>query len=140
VYFQLNKSISQYLARNRARNDASNRAEFLFTPAEKRARFSANANPEEAPTPQASCSRTDARMLDRDVHVQFDIAQNDEGPLKKTVAEHQGRKGKQKEKQPPVAVDVSPDVPTAERHPALDERLRNVETHLAVRYGGRLCY
>ncbi|KAK0443768.1 hypothetical protein EV421DRAFT_1803181 [Armillaria borealis] len=56
----LTKSISQYLSRNRAQNDASNRAEFL------------------RPT---SCARTDAKTLDRDTQMKYDTAKNEDGPL-----------------------------------------------------------
>jgi uncharacterized protein YfdQ (DUF2303 family) len=123
---QMTKSVSQYLARNRARNNLSNRAEFLLTPAEKRARFAAD--------DQTSCARTDARSLDRDAHMQFDIAQNDEGPLKKTLVENQPHKGKDT-RQRAVTIDIPKEIPTSERNPGLDERLKNIEAHLAVKYG-----
>jgi hypothetical protein len=79
----------------------------------------------------SSCARTDARTLDRDVHMKFDIAQNDEGPLRKTILDPSKQKGKQRAN----VVDVPPDVPTADKHPGLDERLANMESHLAVKYG-----
>lgn len=65
--------------------------------------------------------------------MKYDIAKNEDGPLRKTmkrehdsdvsVAKARVSKGKE-------------DVPTAERYPALDERIANIETHVAVRYGG----
>jgi hypothetical protein len=64
----------------------------------------------------ASCARTDSKMVDRDVMMKFDVAKNESNrPTDKTSeGDH--------------AV-------TANRHPGLDERLKNLETHLAMRYG-----
>ncbi|KAK0464737.1 uncharacterized protein EV420DRAFT_1745013 [Desarmillaria tabescens] len=95
------KSIPQYLSRNRARNDASNRAEFL------------------CPTSETSCARTDAKTLDRDSQMKYDIAKNDDGPLRRTTKKGKEEKGKQK---------------TDEESPAIFERIANVESHLAVHY------
>ncbi|KAK0503706.1 hypothetical protein EDD18DRAFT_473941 [Armillaria luteobubalina] len=49
----LTKSISQYLSCNCARNDASNRAEFL------------------RPPPDTSCARTDVKILNRDTQMKY---------------------------------------------------------------------
>ena len=79
-----------------------------------------NSDEEKAPT----CARTDAKPLDRDVQMRYDIAKNEEGPLRRTIrtSDHghvAGVKGKEK---------TTPDVAT-------DERLSNIESHLAIRYG-----
>ncbi len=95
----LTKSISQYLSRNRARNDASNRAEFLRPPSD------------------TSCARTDAKMLNRDTQMKYDIAKNEDGPLRRTMKKVEEEKADEAES------------------PALSERIANVETHLAVHYG-----
>lgn len=89
----------------------------------------------------SSCARTDAKKLDRDVQMRYDITKNEEGPLRRTVgkaaatdATANGKmdtKGKGKGKQ----IDENGTDVTRERYPALDERLVNAETHLAVRYG-----
>ncbi|KAK0222064.1 hypothetical protein IW262DRAFT_954328 [Armillaria fumosa] len=96
----LTRSISQYLSRNRARNDASNRAEFLHPPSD------------------TSCARTDAKTLNRDTQMKYDIARNEDGPLrrtmKKTVEEEKAHEAES---------------------PPLSERIANVETHIAVHYG-----
>ncbi|THH12676.1 hypothetical protein EW146_g7472 [Bondarzewia mesenterica] len=113
----INKSISLLLARNRARNDASNRTEFLY--AKKRARTDTSSESTETAPP--SCARTDAKPVDRDIMMKFDVARNEEGPLRRTV----------KVAPQPVHADV--DV-LSDKHPGLDERLRNLEEHLAVRY------
>ncbi|GLB44122.1 putative molybdopterin synthase activity [Lyophyllum shimeji] len=139
----INKEISLFLARNRARNDASNRAEFVYTPAQKRQRLSgtgAGADTEPAP----SCARADAKPLDRDVQMKYDIAKNDEGPLSRTVLARVQRDAGEMEKGKGKAKAVGDGLEgqgygdettwTAERHPGLDERLRNIETHMAVRY------
>ncbi|KJA27620.1 hypothetical protein HYPSUDRAFT_197811 [Hypholoma sublateritium FD-334 SS-4] len=80
----INKSISQFLAQTRARNDASNRAEFLYSLSEKRRKLQEEGgNPDEALI--SSCARVDAKPVDRDKQMKFDIAKNGEGPLTKTV-------------------------------------------------------
>ena len=132
---QINKSISELLARNRARNDASNRAEFLHT---HRRLHTGDASevlrPGEVESDQvesASCARTDARTVDRDVMMKFDIAKNEDGPLRRTLKVEM-----KKENNCPAdkTIEGGHSV-TASRHPGLDERLKNLETHLAVRYG-----
>lgn len=136
---QINKEISRFLAQNRARNNASNRAEFVYTPAQKRQRL-AEFNAEIGP----SCARVDAKPLDRNVQMKYDIAKNEEGPLSRTMHSSENQdsgKGKQKASEETPHASSSRFVAepeedwTASKHPALDERLRNVETHLAVRYG-----
>jgi hypothetical protein len=129
---QINKSISALLARNRARNDASNRAEFLHL------RRTSNAS-EDRPEGEGegdeiestSCSRTDAKTVDRDVMMKFDIAKNEEGPLRRTLkVEVKNDRNSPTDKN----CDGNNSV-TANRHPGADERLNNLETHLAMRYG-----
>ena len=88
--------------------------------------------------PPASCARTDARKIDRDVQMRYDIAKNEEGPLRRTVGKALAGgdvKGKGKTKEGLDAAGTAERDVTAERYPALDERLANAETHLAVRYG-----
>lgn len=106
-----------------------------------------------------TCARTDAKIVDRDVQMKYDIAKNEDGPLKRTKKPEQKHvlsqnpaesqpvagpssstrtKGRNKakaavpvESQPsPLTVD-----PESLRKPGLEERLQNVETHLAVRFG-----
>ena len=137
---QINKSISQFLAQNRSRNDASNRAEFVDSLKRKRQKTddgdapadgTATADaPDEA---SGSCARTDARHVDRDAQMKYDIAKNEDGPLRKTVKREHDDQGTEPSKE--AAPLGAGDEPTAQRYPALDERLRNVETHVAVRYG-----
>ncbi|KAI0305492.1 hypothetical protein B0F90DRAFT_1808742 [Multifurca ochricompacta] len=128
----INKSISELLARNRARNDASNRAEFLHS---CKGRHSSNASEglplsESDEVESVSCARTDAKTVDREVMMKFDIAKNEEGPLRRTLkVEVKG------ESNGPTARIVGDDNSvTANRYPGLDERLKNLETHLAMRY------
>ncbi|KAF9474694.1 hypothetical protein BDN70DRAFT_936442 [Pholiota conissans] len=80
----INKSISQFLARTRSRNDASNRSEFLYTPAEKRRQLQ-EAGIDPTGVELSSCARVDAKPIDRDKQMQYDIAKNGEGPLTRTV-------------------------------------------------------
>jgi hypothetical protein len=87
------------------------------------------------PETTSSCARTDAKPLDRDLQMKYDIARNEEGPLRRTVklgstSQHDSNsKGKQRQ------TAAAEDRLTREQHPGLDERLVNIETHLAVRYG-----
>jgi hypothetical protein len=136
---QINKSISELLARNRARNDASNRAEFLHThrrlhtgEASKVLRPGEGEGDE---VESASCARTDARTVDRDVMMKFDIAKNEEGPLRRTLKVEM-----RDEVNRPADKTIEGDHSvTANRQPGLDERLKNLETHLAMRYGKICC-
>lgn len=79
-------------------------------------------------------ARTAAKQIDRDAQMPYDIAKNDEGPLKRTV----GSKDVvvNAEERPRKRVKRMEDGETADSHPGFDERLRNIETHLAVKYGG----
>ncbi|CAA7260624.1 unnamed protein product [Cyclocybe aegerita] len=183
-----NKSISQFLARTRSRNDASNRAEFLHTLAEKKRQVLSAAAEDLGSEDGAqameisSCARVDARPIDRDKQIKYDIYNNAEGPLTRRVkvdapaneqpsnlpisaqpnpaATPEGE-GQPRRKRKLGAADELADsasvtelpsrsegkrstsvlekgngdeVVTAERHPGLDERVRNVEAHLAMRY------
>lgn len=78
----------------------------------------------------ASCARVDAKTQDRDIQMKYDIAKNEDGPLRKTLKP----RGPPDEQTHQLRFGAE-DTPTAERYPGLDERLQNVETHLAVRYG-----
>ncbi|KAF7305986.1 hypothetical protein HMN09_00753100 [Mycena chlorophos] len=105
---KITKSISAFIAQNRAKNDASNRAEFLVSLAEKRRKLQEG---EEA----SSCARADARAVDRDVQMKYDIARNTDGPLQRTVKSESSSQIK-KEETP------------------LNQRLTDIETHFSVRY------
>lgn len=126
---QINKSISELLARNRARNDASNRAEFLHTYGCLHTSEASEGDEVES----ASCARADAKTVDRDVMMKFDIAKNEEGPLRRTL------KVEMKNENNRPTDKTTTDSVTANRHPGLDERLKNMETHLAMRYGKVAC-
>lgn len=130
------KSISQLLARNRARNNASNRAEFLYNLDERRKQVGST-------NEISSCARTDARPIDRDAQMKYDIAKNSEGPLSRTRAKRpadpdgstDSRNVRPKLGHDTVQVKEEVEEGTASRDPALDDRLKNIETHFAVRYG-----
>ncbi|KAI6002853.1 hypothetical protein EDD15DRAFT_2225028 [Pisolithus albus] len=120
----ITKSVSQFLAENRAKNDASNRSEFLQSISEKRRRLDIR---EDVDDTIPSCARTDTKQLDREVQMKYDIAKNEDGPLRKTV---QGVNRKEAQEKLVALSDGS----ESKDHPALDERLKNIEAHLAVRY------
>lgn len=97
-------------------------------------------------TPISSCARVDAKPLNRDVQMKYDIAKNEDGPLKRTMkgkvnaptlSESAVVSGsaKGKEKAGSVGLDGGRPTVTMERHPGLAERFVNIESHLAVRYG-----
>lgn len=129
----INKSISELLARNRARNDASNRAEFLH-PSKRLHTSDASrdlpSNEGDDEMVHASCARSDAKTTDRDVMMKFDIAKNEEGPLRRTLT------AEAKDEKHIIKAESADGngLVTASRHPGLDERLKNLETHLTMRY------
>lgn len=107
------KEISLFLARNRARNNASNTAEFLSRRSQ---------DPEVSPRGETpSCARTDAKSIDRDLQMKYDIAKNEDGPLRSTLRTEQTSSAEQ--------------LATSTHQTVLETRLRDVEDHLAVRYG-----
>lgn len=62
--------------------------------------------------------------------MKYDIAKNEDGPLRRTVKGADGREAKGTEKLSPLTDDAP-----SELQPAMDERLRNIELHTAIRYG-----
>ena len=120
---RINKSISLFLAKNQARNDASNRAEFLHSLAERRKRKRAVEDVDGDSTSIESndamdtdirpktCARVDAKAIDRDAQMKYVIAKDkvDEEVL-------------------------------STPYPGLVERLKNIEDHIAVRFGTFLIY
>jgi len=63
--------------------------------------------------------------------MKFDIAKNEEGPLRRTLkVEMKSENNRTTDK-----IIEGDHLVTASRHPGLDERLENLETHLAMRYG-----
>ena len=112
------------MAKNQARNDASNRAEFLSSLAERRKRR----DEMDSDIGAKSCARVDAKAIDRDAQIKYDIAKDDCGPLSRSAkAGLLSEKGKGKQ-------EIDDDVPST-HYPGLDERLKNIEDHIAVRFG-----
>ncbi|KAF7376430.1 hypothetical protein MSAN_00058600 [Mycena sanguinolenta] len=165
----ITKSISAFLAQNRAKNDASNRAEFLLSLAEKkRKRIDDDAsreNPDgDVASDVSSCARTDAKTVDRDLQMKYDIAKNSDGPLRRTtrhkakapsgagaadipagatspsISTRTKSKGKSaaaakdKEEKATSPVVVKTEPDQKEVHSGLDQRLGNIETHFSVKY------
>lgn len=62
--------------------------------------------------------------------MKYDIAKNEDGPLRRTVKGPDGKEARAKEKLGATADDTP-----SELQPAIDERLKNIESHVAVRYG-----
>ena len=61
--------------------------------------------------------------------MKYDIAKNEDGPLRKTLHGRNESSTAPPEKGPTQGYDQ------ADRIPGLDERLRDLESHLAARYG-----
>ena len=136
LFAQITKSISQFLAQNRARNDASNRKEFLLSLAEKRQRLY-EAGDVKTSDSSPSCARTDAKTQNREIQMRYDIVKNEDGPLRKTLKrDHDNAEADVAT----VPTGSKAQEVTADRYPGLDERVRSVETHVAVRYGAALTH
>ncbi|KZT10831.1 uncharacterized protein LAESUDRAFT_693231 [Laetiporus sulphureus 93-53] len=128
----ITKSISRFLAQSRGRNDVSNRSEFLNSIAEKRRRLNEGGD---FSVGISSCARTDAKTQDREIQMKYDIAKNEDGPLRRTV--QNASAGKQADSGQPHRNSVADSDNRSffpDRFHGLDERLRNIESHLAVRY------
>lgn len=166
---QITGQISAFLARTRARNDASNRAEFLQSLEEQRqlARDSTSSKrsrshlenesqidqeytltstlplqstasmgeeetmqdlPPKTTAPASRSARTSARPVDRGSQMKYDIARNDDGPLRRTTAPSGSQPKISNPAESSSFVDES-------IHSGLDGRLKDVEEHLSVRYG-----
>lgn len=117
-----------FLAKSRAKNDRSNQNEFLQSLAEKRRQLN-----DQAPESIATCARTDAKPINRDLQMKYDIAKNEEGPLRKTVKLEDDTTAEENVKSSSTAQDEEGLL--SAKHPGLDRRLNDIETHLAVRYG-----
>ena len=63
--------------------------------------------------------------------MKFDIAKNEDGPLRRTLKVEM----KNENNHPADKTVEGGHLATASRHPGLDERLKNLEAHLAIRYG-----
>ena len=156
------------MAQNQARNNASNRAEFLSSLAERRKRHRVedgeggdSSHPTSIDASDATgsdigdqnpgtCARVDAKPIDRDAQMKYDIAKDDWGPLSKS-AKAGLLSEKRTELSPPMratetksrtSMDTTTTTPKKETdeevtsvHPGLDERLKNIEDHIAVRFG-----
>ena len=85
-----------------------------------------------------SCARTDAKTQNRDLQMKYDIAKNEDGPLRRTMkagaSVDTGVAASSALQNESSSADAS-DYPNAVRYPGLDERLQNIEKHFAVRYG-----
>lgn len=146
----INKSISQLLAKNRAKINASNRSEFLYSMSERRQKIQEATSDTPTtvdPTLLGSCARTDAKSIDRNEQFRYDIVKNTgDGPLSRTM-----KAGETKADEATAEARVKSEIGTlsteellrraqdeerltASRYPALDERLKSVESHFAVRF------
>jgi len=107
----------------------------LLSLAEKRRKLNESRDAEAASGPIPSCARTDAKMQNREIQMKYDIAKNEDGPLRKTMkaTASEGVDGQHKFIRS-LKDGEDPSIVASEHHPGLDDRMRNIETHLAVRY------
>ena len=143
------------MAKNQARNDTSNRAEFLSSLAERRKRerveedeggdsaHSIDSSSDIGGQQTRTCARVDAKPIDRDAQMKYDIAKDDWGPLSRSakagLLSEKGKiplEGEAMETKPKTTIkkEIEEEVIFAD-HPALDERLKNIGDHIAVRFG-----
>ena len=85
-----------------------------------------------------SCARTDARHVDRDAQMKYDIAKNEDGPLKRTMKKEADGQGSG-QAGPSATSSAAPGVAApgkaAGGGPAdFRERVTAVEQHLALQY------
>ncbi|RUO96824.1 hypothetical protein BC936DRAFT_141406 [Jimgerdemannia flammicorona] len=116
---EMKHRIDTFIQVKQAEIDASNRAEFLR-----------RKDPSED---DITCARTDAREINRNIQMKFDVVNNEDGPLARSLAhgkaaaaaaaeeEQRGRRGGAGEMR-----GVSG---------GTGERLKNLEEHLSVRFG-----
>ncbi|KAI0030940.1 hypothetical protein K488DRAFT_53147, partial [Vararia minispora EC-137] len=128
----VNRSISQLLARNRIKNDTSNCTEFLHAP--KPRRLPVEGEDEDEEDSPITTARADAKLIDRDIMMKFDVAKNEEGPLRRTVQDKDKNHGINTEGSRAPLHSRGSEEWAHNRYLGLSERLRNLETHLAVRY------
>ena len=68
--------------------------------------------------------------------MKYDIAKNEDGPLRRTMkAAAPAQPESDAQEADRKVLGFAQEYPSAERYPGLDERLQNIEKHLAVRYG-----
>ncbi|OZJ05430.1 hypothetical protein BZG36_01615 [Bifiguratus adelaidae] len=109
---EMRERISKFIAHKREQVDASNRTEFL-----RRADPSGE---------DITCARTDAREINRNIQMKFDIVNNEDGPLARSlVGNMSGANGAGRSDMPKQNDDAGA---------GTDVRLRNLEAHLAVEY------
>jgi hypothetical protein len=70
-----------------------------------------------------SCARTDAKPINRDLQMKYDIAKNEDGPLRSTLRTDQNPSTTTNDSTPPDHESI------------LESRFRDIEDHMAVRYG-----
>ncbi|GAB5590201.1 hypothetical protein Unana1_05101 [Umbelopsis nana] len=102
---ELRKRIDNFIQAKKSEVDASNRTEFL-----KRKEPSDN---------EVTCARTDAREIDRSIQMKFDVVNNEDGPLARSLV---------------TSANHFKVASTVHRESGADERLQNLEQHLNILY------
>ncbi|KAI8079751.1 uncharacterized protein BX664DRAFT_341383 [Halteromyces radiatus] len=103
---QVQQRINTYIQAKQHDVDASNRAEFL--------------NRSDPKGEDVTCARADAREINRNIQMKFDIVNNEDGPLARSLVSSSATKVQQQPQQPTTA--------------DMEERLGNLEAHLNVKF------
>jgi len=102
---ELRKRIENFIQAKKSEVDASNRTEFM-----KR---------KETGESDVTCARTDAREIDRSIQMKFDVVNNEDGPLARSLVTSANH----------VSVGS-----TVHKGSGAEERLQNLEQHLNIVY------
>lgn len=122
------REMANLIAKNRARNNISNRHEFLRKRQSVATNSDGSRDSSVMDVDMPTCARTDAIPVNRDIQMKYGVAKNEGGPLMRTVKSNQNESD-------PSRDPKSKGKALLHGHSDLLERFSNLEEHLAVRYG-----
>ncbi|KAI9496435.1 hypothetical protein BDB00DRAFT_750654, partial [Zychaea mexicana] len=107
---EIQQRIQTFIQAKQAEVDASNRTEFL--------------NRVDPTSADVTCARADAREINRNIQMKFDIVNNEDGPLARSLMSSHEH----------VQVSTAAAAAAGDQTAASDERIRNIEQHLNVTF------
>ncbi|KAI9244816.1 hypothetical protein BDA99DRAFT_528720 [Phascolomyces articulosus] len=105
---EIQQRIQTFIQAKQSEVDASNRTEFL-----------SRVDPSSS---ELTCARADAREINRNIQMKFDIVNNEDGPLARSLMSSNDH------------VQISTGSATTTMESALEERIQNIEQHLNVSF------
>ncbi|KAI8981482.1 hypothetical protein BDB01DRAFT_794236 [Pilobolus umbonatus] len=108
---QIEHRINSFIQTKQNELDESNRTEFL--------------NRHDPAAEDVTCARTDAREINRNIQMKFDIVNNEDGPLARSLVAYNDSKAEANDNKNTTDSTTSVD---------MEERLTNIEDHLNVKY------